>query len=119
MAERPSERPQQVTIAAILLFVAGGLSILGGLFLLGGGGALLVYALLALAIGAAAIYAGVQVMALREQGRLIGMGLAALGAILQLVSLITVFNIITLLALLLYVAIVYLLYTNSQHFRRV
>lgn len=114
----PSNRPQQVMIAAILLFVAGGLSILGGIFLLQLGGFLLLWALLGLALGAAAIYAGVQVLAMREQGRVIGMALAGVGVILQLISLISLFNIFTLLGLLLYGAILYLLYSNAEHFRR-
>ncbi|MGH2724222.1 MAG: hypothetical protein ACRDI0_08125 [Actinomycetota bacterium] len=117
-AGSPADRPQNVTIAAILLFVAGGLSILGGLFLLQVGGVVLVYALLGLALGAAAIYAGVQVMALREQGRLLGLGLAGLGALLNLISLISFFNIFTLLGLLLYGAIIYLLVTTASSFRR-
>lgn len=114
----PSDRPQQVTVAAVLLFVAGGLSILGSIFLLQVGGFLLLWALLGLALGAAAIYAGMQIMAMREQGRVIGMALAGVGVILQLISLISYFNIFTLLGLLLYGAILYLLYSNAEHFRR-
>lgn len=114
----PSNRPQQVMIAAILLFVAGGLSILGGIFLLQLGGVLLLWALLGLALGGAAIYAGMQVMAMREQGRIIGMALAGVGVVLQLISLISLFNIFTLLGLILYAAILYLLYSNAEHFAR-
>jgi hypothetical protein len=113
-----TERPQNVTIAAVLLFVAGGLSIVGALFLFSLGGLVLVYGLLALVLGAAAIYAGVQVMALREQGRLVGLGVAGVGALLQLLSLFSLFNIFTLLALLMYGAIIYLLVTTAPSFHR-
>jgi hypothetical protein len=87
-------RPGIVTAAAVLLFIGGGLGILGGLlgvtgggFIGGGlGGLAIVLGLVTLAVGALEIYAGVQVLALKEQGRVIGLALAAIGALLSLLQ---------------------------------
>jgi hypothetical protein len=81
-----------VTATAVLLFIGGGLGILGGLLAVAGGGILggslgglaVVLGLIWLAVGGLEIYAGVQVLALKEQGRIIGIVLAALGALLSL-----------------------------------
>lgn len=88
-------RPGIVTAAAVLLFVGGGLGALGGLLAVTGGGFLggafggiaIVFGLVMLAVGALEIYAGVQVLALKEQGRVIGLALAAIGALLSLLQL--------------------------------
>ncbi len=88
-------RPGIVTAAAVLLFVGGGLGALGGLLAVTGGGFLggafggiaIVLGLVMLAVGALEIYAGVQVLALKEQGRVIGLALAAIGALLSLLQL--------------------------------
>jgi hypothetical protein len=85
-------RPQMVTAAAVLLFIGGGLGILGGLLAVAGGGILggslgglaVVLGLIWLAVGGLETYAGVQVLALQEQGRIIGIVLVALGALLSL-----------------------------------
>jgi len=90
---RPA-RPGIVTAAAVLLYVGGGLGALGGLLEVTGGGFLggafggiaIVLGLVMLAVGALEIYAGVQVLALREQGRVIGLALAAIGALLSLLQ---------------------------------
>ncbi|HEX2032376.1 MAG TPA: hypothetical protein VHL78_13445 [Actinomycetota bacterium] len=127
MADRPpgsypSDRPQPVTIAAILLFVAGGLGILGGLLAFGAaslfGGFIIVLALINIAVGAAAIYAGMQIMALREQGRVLGLVIAGVGALFALVYLIAYQQFIQIIPLLLYGFVGYTLYSNAEHFRR-
>lgn len=88
-------RPGIVTAAAVLLFIGGGLGALGGLLAVTGGGFVggglggiaIVLGLVMLAVGALEIYAGVQVLALKEQGRMIGLVLAAIGALLSLLQL--------------------------------
>jgi hypothetical protein len=114
------QRPTPVTVAAILLFVAGGLGILGGLLAFGAisllGGFVAVLAIVNIAIGAAAIYAGVQILALREQGRVIGLALGAIGALFALIYLIAYQNFFQIIPLLLYGFVVYTLYTNRQYF---
>jgi hypothetical protein len=79
MAQEP--RPPLVQSAAVLLFVVGALNILGALPVIGLGGIGLLFGLLGIAVGAAAIYAGVQILALREKGRAVGVGIAALGIV--------------------------------------
>jgi hypothetical protein len=85
-------RPGVVTAAGILLIVVGGLQCLLGLIALLGGAALgsagrgflAVFGIIFLAIGLLHIYAGVQVLALKERGRMIGIVIAAIGAVLGL-----------------------------------
>jgi hypothetical protein len=120
-------RPPLVTAAAIVLFVVGGLQILFGLFAFGGagvvagsgfGGALVIIGIIAILIGAASIYAGVQVMALKEQGRMIGLVISGIGALLALIGLVTG-NFGQILGLLAYGFVIYALVTTSEAFRRV
>lgn len=88
-------RPGVVTAAAVLLIVAGALSVITGLLLLGGAGTVagtgvsglfLIVGIISLAVGALEIYAGVQVLGLREIGRKIGVVIAAIGALFSLLS---------------------------------
>jgi hypothetical protein len=82
-------RPGAVTAAAVLLFIGGGFAVLGGLLLLTASSVaaiLSVIGILLLAIGAVEIYAGVQVLALRERGRVLAVVLAAVGAVFSLLS---------------------------------
>lgn len=124
MSERPvsSDRPQVVTVAAILLFIAGGLGILGGLLAFGAagqlGGGIVVVALINLIIGAAAIYAGIQILNLREQGRMIGLAVAGIGLVFALIYLIAYQQWLQLIGVLLYGFVLYALWTNAQYFRR-
>jgi hypothetical protein len=91
-----SARPGIVTAAAVLLFISGGLSALLGLIAIAGGaalgdaarGVLAVFGIIFLAIGLLEIYAGVQVLALKERGRIIGIVIAALGALFALVRIV-------------------------------
>ena len=118
----PAGRPQVVTAAAIVLFVAGGLGILGGLLAFGVisllGSFVVILAIIQIAIGAAAIYAGVQIMALKEQGRVLGLVLAAIGALFALIYLVAYQSFYQVIPLLLYGFVVWALWTNAQHFRR-
>lgn len=87
-------RPGVITAVAVLMFIGGGLSVLAGLLAVagggmlgdafGGGGALAVFGIVVLAVGAAQIYAGVQILGLRERGRILGIVLAGLSALLTL-----------------------------------
>jgi hypothetical protein len=80
-------RPPLVTVAAVLLFIGGGLGVLVGLLLLLGSGLHWIFPVLgiiSIGVGAAQIYAGVQIMAARERGRIMGIALAGLGALLAL-----------------------------------
>jgi hypothetical protein len=115
-----------VTAAAVLLIVLGALGVLGGLLLLGGagagagagvGGLFLVLAILALAVGALEIYAGVQVLALREQGRMIGIVLAAVGGLFALLS-IGRTPATSIIQILIAAFIIYALVTSAQYFRK-
>jgi hypothetical protein len=84
-----------VTAAGVLLIVAGALGVLGGFFLLAGagvaagagvGGLFLIIGISILVIGALEIYAGIQVLGLHERGRVVGIVLAAVGALFSLLS---------------------------------
>jgi hypothetical protein len=117
-APRPVARPPLVTAAAVVLFVAGGLNVLGALFLFSLGSFAVVWALISLIVGAAAIYAGVQIMALREQGRMIGLILSGVAIIIQLVSMIAFSNFFGIISLLGYGFVIYALVTTAQEFHR-
>src|SRR4051812_1966775 len=81
-------RPGIVTAAGIVLIVRGALGLLAGLILLAAStvsGIFTVFAILTLAVGALLIYAGIQVLALRERGRVIGLVLAVVDAVLNLI----------------------------------
>ncbi|GBC87856.1 hypothetical protein HRbin12_01874 [bacterium HR12] len=88
------ERPGVVTAAAVLLFIGVAFGLLGGLFAVTGGGFIggslggvaIVFGIVMLAVGGLEIYAGVQVLALKEQGRMIGLVLAAIGALMSLLQ---------------------------------
>ena len=75
-ADRPTgARPGAVTAAAVLLFVDGGFAILGALLLFALSNIAAVFTILAvveLVIGALAIFAGVQCLALKASGQRIG-----------------------------------------------
>jgi hypothetical protein len=110
-----STRPPMVTAAGIVLMIAGALNILSGLLVLGAGGAFLITALINIAIGAISIWAGLQVLQLREQGRMTGLILAGIGAVFAVIALIqgATLNII---GLALYAFVIYALVNTRQHF---
>jgi hypothetical protein len=101
-----------------MLFVLGGLAILGAFvfFLLGSLAAIFaVVAILYLVVGGLAIYAGVQCLALKASGQRMGTVLAAIIGILALISIAKspVFSIV-------YIAmaafIIWALYANKEYF---
>jgi hypothetical protein len=83
-------RPSVVTAAGVLLIIGGAFAILGGLILFGVGGSLgglfVVLGIVLLAIGALELYAGIQVLNLRESGRRIAIILAIISGALSLLS---------------------------------
>ena len=86
----PPARPGMVTAAAVLFFIGGGLQILFGLFALLASTVaafLLIVAIVVLALGALQIYVGTQILQLREQGRSIGIVLAAVSGFFNLLFL--------------------------------
>ena len=118
----PSTRPGIVTAAGVLLIVGGALGVLGGLLILGGAGALggvgglfVLVAILILAVGALQLYAGIQVMNLKERGRQIGIVLAAIAAVLQLLSIGRSPG-TSIISLAIDIFIIYALATNAQYF---
>lgn len=113
-------RPPLVQAAGILLIVGGALSVLGGLLLFGASGvipAAAIFAVISIILGAAQIYAGTQVMALKEQGRMLGLILAGIGALLALFQIFTGFP-SAILGLLIDGFIIYALVTNQAAFHR-
>ena len=123
--DTPTNRPGMVTAAAVLLFIVGGLQCLAGLIALFGGtvlvgsfgtGVLILIGLVVLAIGLLHIYAGVKVLDLQEQGRIIGIVIAAIGAFLGLLRLAGRTR-SGILGLLIDAFILYALITNAQYFR--
>lgn len=116
-------RPPLVQGAGITLIVAGGLSALFSLFALvaagsvGLGGFALPYVLISVALAAFSIYAGLQVLALKPQGRILGLVAAGIGALFSLMALVqgNVFSIIFLAA---YGFVIYALVTSQSAFNR-
>src|SRR5262245_32182058 len=92
-----SARPSVVTTVAVLLFIRGGLSILGGIIAISGGsflagfggtGTLVVLGLIAIIIGGVEIWAGTGILNLREQARMVALAVVGIDAILTIVYLI-------------------------------
>ncbi|HVM11148.1 MAG TPA: hypothetical protein VM638_01550 [Actinomycetota bacterium] len=115
------QRPPLVLVAAILLFVAGVLNLLAAFSAMQLGGAGAIYLLLYLALGAGAIFAGIQILNGREQGRMIGMAVAGVGLVLQVLALIAFRGLgaaYIIIGILLYGVILYALATTRTHFTR-
>jgi hypothetical protein len=90
-------RPSVVTTVAVLLFIRGGLSILGGIIALTGGsllagfggtGALVVWGMIALLVGIIEIWAGTGILNLREQARMVALLVVGFDAALTIIFLI-------------------------------
>jgi hypothetical protein len=119
--DRPiGARPGVVTAAAVLLIIGGAFALLGALILFGVGGSLgglfVVLGLIFLAVGALQLYAGVQVLGLREQGRKIGIVLAGVAGVLNLVSIAkTPFS--SIVGIAIDVFIIWALTQNAPYFR--
>lgn len=113
-------RPPMVTVAAVLLIIGGVLNVLGGLLLLGAGGEfgalLLVLGIIALVLGAVQIFAGVNVLQLKERGRRIGLVVAGAAILLQLLS-ITQTPVNSVIGILINGFVIYALTQHASHFR--
>jgi hypothetical protein len=90
-------RPSVVTTVAVLLFIRGGLSILGGIIAITGGsflagfggtGTLVVIGLIAIIIGGVEIWAGIGVLKLQEQARMVALAVVGIDAVLTIIYLI-------------------------------
>ena len=80
-------RPGAVTAAGVLLIIGGVLGILAGLFLLFAiAGVFGLLGVVVIVIGALELYAGRRVLGLKENGRQIGIVLAAISGVLNLLS---------------------------------
>jgi low temperature requirement protein LtrA len=99
MDQQPSSaaRPSVVTTVAVLLFIRGGLSIIGGIIAITGGGflagfggtgTLVVIGLIAIIIGAVEIWAGTGVLKLQEQARMVAVAVVGIDAVLTIIYLI-------------------------------
>ena len=90
-------RPSVVTTVAVLLFIRGGLSILGGIIALTGGsflagfggtGALVVWGVIAMLVGVVEIWAGTGILNLREQARMVAIAVVGIDAALTIIFLV-------------------------------
>ena len=98
MDQQPSStRPSVVTTVAVLLFIRGGLSILGGIIALAGGsflagfggtGALVVWGIIAMLVGMVEIWAGTGILNLREQARMVAIAVVGIDAALTIIFLV-------------------------------
>ena len=98
MDQQPSStRPSVVTTVAVLLFIRGGLSILGGVIALAGGsflagfggtGALVVWGIIAMLVGMVEIWAGTGILNLREQARMVAIAVVGIDAALTIIFLV-------------------------------
>jgi hypothetical protein len=111
-------RPGVVTAAAVLLFIAGGFSLLGALILFTATAVAAGFVLLAIVlagVGAIEIYAGVQVLNLKERGRILGIVLASIGLVLQLLSIGRATG-SSIIGICIDAFIIWALVTNAQYF---
>ncbi len=111
------QRPGTLTAVGVLLIIRGGFSILIGLVALRRSsitGIFTVIGILMLPIGALDIYAGVQVLNLREIGRQLGMILAGAGLVLGLILLVKFAT--GVVGVLVDGFVIYALYANRQYF---
>jgi hypothetical protein len=112
------KRPGTVTTVGVLLIIAGAFAILAGLIsfgLSGLSGIFVVIGIIYLPVGALEIYAGIQVLNLKEIGRVIGMVMAIVGAVLSLIY-IAKGAATSIVSILLDAFIVYTLYSNKEYF---
>ena len=112
------KRPGTVTTVGVLLIIAGAFAVLAGLLsfgLSGLSGIFVVIGIIYLPVGALEIYAGIQVLNLREIGRVLGMVMAIVGAVLSLIY-IAKGAATSVVSILLDAFIVYTLYSNKEYF---
>ena len=111
------QRPGTVTTVGVLLIISGGLGILLGLLSLGLSGVSGLFTLIGIIfipVGALEIYAGVQVLNLKEIGRQLGMIMAGISIVLRLIFIVK--SPTSIVGLLLDAFIIYTLYSNKEYF---
>lgn len=109
-------RPPLVLIVGIILIAGGAVASFYALTYFDEIGA--VNAVLQIAVGLGAMYGGLQVLALREVGRMIGLGLSAVGAAFAALALLNGYT-PALVTLVLNLFVIYVLATTADSFRRV
>jgi hypothetical protein len=126
----PGSRPGQVTAAAVILFVVGGLGLLLWLLaliaslsatgLIGDLAVLLtIVSIVGIAIAGAQIYAGVGVLRLRTSAKTLAIVLSAITIVLQVLSLISGFEVVgPIIWIALNAAVIVLLQQNQHVFTR-
>lgn len=119
----PTTRPPLLQAAGITLIVIGGIQAVFLLYALvaagsiGFGGAALPYVILGLALAGFSIYAGLQILKLTDQGRIMGLIAAGIGALFTLISLLQG-QILSIIFLAAYGFVIYALITGAASFRR-
>jgi hypothetical protein len=109
-------RPPLVLVAGILLIAGGAVASFYAVNYFDDLGA--INAVLQVAVGLGAIYGGVQVLALREVGRMIGLGLCSVGAAFAVLALLGGYT-PALVTLALNLFVIFALATTAESFRRV
>ena len=91
----PGSRPGQVTAAAVILFVIGGLAVLFGLLALSAAGLFgdlaalyTILSIVGIVIGGVQIFAGVRVLGLQDSGRSLGVIVSAVAIVVAIVIII-------------------------------
>jgi hypothetical protein len=109
-----SAKPPLVLAAGILLIVSG---VLGVIVAISAFSIAAISAIINLIVSAAAIWAGWMIINLREQGRVLGLVLAGVGAIFAVILLVQGVT-FAIISLLINGFVIFVLVTQSQHFRR-
>jgi hypothetical protein len=112
------QRPGTVTTVGVLLIIAGGFALLAGLLsfsLSGLAGIFVVLGIIYIPVGALEIYAGIQVLNLKEIGRVLGMVMASIAAVISIIY-IAKGTATSIISILLDAFIIYTLYSNKQYF---
>jgi hypothetical protein len=111
------QRPGAITAVGVLLIISGAFAILLGLLSFGIAsvtGFFSLLGILLLPIGALEIYAGIQVLNLKEVGRVLGMIAAGAGLVIRLIYVVK--SPTAVVGILIDAFIIYTLYSNKQYF---
>jgi hypothetical protein len=111
--QQPAGLPSPVNVSSILLFIAGGFAVLGGLLLLSVGGRVsgifVAAGAVSLVLGGIEIYVGVALRQLKPWARMGALILAGIGVLLQLLSLFGG-NVVSVVGLVLDLLIIYFMF---------
>jgi hypothetical protein len=121
VAPKGATRPGLVTAAAVLMFVSAGVGVLTLIALFVGGFIPRVFGgfgIMTLAFAGFDIWVGILVLKLRETGRLLGILLAAIAAVVALPELGSSGVLAGLVSLVIHGFIIYALVTTKEHFTR-